>query len=322
MKTQGSSFYCTIGGFTLDDTVLPTGEVRWAAPGGNALYSAVGARLWGVEVGIAALVGSDYPQSHLDRLAAVGFDLSGVRRVDHPGFHVWILHEGGNRRQIVYRLDSGRNEDLDPQAEGLPSHYLAARGMHICPIRSDSQMGLMLSLLQRQVPLFLDLIVIPSQIESDWSQHRELWPQLRAFLPSLEEVRAIWGQHSLAELVAQVKAACATFFAIKMGSWGCVVGDAVGGALYHIPAYPATAVDTTGAGDAFCGAFMVGLQETGSVLEAALFGSVSASLVIEGFGALHALDIPAEVMHQRLEYLRPRVRPLEEAGLLSLDPVE
>lgn len=303
------AMYYTIGGFTLDDTVLPDGEIRWSAPGGNALYSAMGAKMWGVEVGIITPIGMDYPQGYLDELAAQRFDLSGICRIDHPGFHVWILHENQNRRQILYRLDSGSNASLDPRPQHLPAGTGKAQGVHICPILGASQAVLMEHLFALEVPVFLDLIVIPDQIEVNQGHRRDLWPKLRGFLPSLEEVIAVWGKLPLSELVARMEATIPSVFAIKLGSNGCLVREPQDGGMYHIPAFSTQVVDTTGAGDAFCGGFMVGLQETGSAIEAALYGAISASFVIEDFGAMHALRVTPAQAEERLAGLRTKVRP-------------
>jgi ribokinase len=69
-------------------------------------------------------------------------------------------------------------------------------------------------------------------------------------------------------------------------------------------------VDVTGAGDAYCGGFMIGLAQTGDPLEAALRGSVSASLVIEGLSALYALETGPALAAGRLEELRHAVIPV------------
>lgn len=52
----------------------------------------------------------------------------------------------------------------------------------------------------------------------------------------------------------------------------------------HIPAFPATVVDLTGAGDVFAAAFLIHLWETADPWQAARFASAAASLVIEGEG--------------------------------------
>jgi ribokinase len=305
-------FYA-IGGFTLDDTVTPDGRVIRAAPGGNALYAAVGARIWTDEVAIVSPVGCDYPQEHLDRLAQAGFDLDSVRRIDHPGFHIWVLHEGDGRRQIVYRLDSGDNQTLDPRPADLPARIGAADAAHLCPILGASQAALAAALREKGVPTTLDLIVVPDQIDVSSGHDRSIWPGLLALLPSVEEVQVLFGDLPLEELIGALKAVGPPMFAIKMGWRGCIVNDR--DRLYHVPAYPTEVIDATGAGDSFCGGFLTGIRELGDPVEAALRGTISASFVIEDFGALHALDRSGGVAAERLAALRPSVRPLEESPL-------
>jgi ribokinase len=77
-----------------------------------------------------------------------------------------------------------------------------------------------------------------------------------------------------------------------------------------VPAYPAKVRDVTGAGDAYCGGFLTGLAETEDPVEAALRGAVSASLVVEGVGALYALDSAAGLAQARLDSLRSSIRIL------------
>jgi sugar/nucleoside kinase (ribokinase family) len=55
--------------------------------------------------------------------------------------------------------------------------------------------------------------------------------------------------------------------------------------LIHIPSYPANAIDSTGAGDMFAGAFFYGLLKTGSPEKAGHLASYSSSRVVSQFGA-------------------------------------
>ncbi len=59
-------------------------------------------------------------------------------------------------------------------------------------------------------------------------------------------------------------------------------------------------VDPTGAGDAYCGGFAVGLWETGHAETAARMGTVASSCVIEGFGADFALSRTRAELEERL----------------------
>ncbi|MGH2618038.1 MAG: carbohydrate kinase family protein, partial [Thermomicrobiales bacterium] len=81
--------------------------------------------------------------------------------------------------------------------------------------------------------------------------------------------------------------------------------------LWEIPAVPVQAIDTIGAGDAYCGGFLAGLVETGDPIEAGLRGTVSASFAIQDYGAQAGMNPdPAEV-RQRLHALRERVRRID-----------
>jgi ribokinase len=60
------------------------------------------------------------------------------------------------------------------------------------------------------------------------------------------------------------------------------VGD---GRAEHVPAHPVDVVDTTGAGDAFCGALADALARGAAVAEAARWGVAAAALSVTRNGA-------------------------------------
>ena len=95
---------------------------------------------------------------------------------------------------------------------------------------------------------------------------------------------------------------------VKRGALGQMLYDAVSKKHWEIPAYPARLEDPTGAGDAFCGGFSAGYLKTFDPMQAVLYGSVSASLAIEGSGAFHALDALPGLAQARLEALTGQVR--------------
>ena len=72
--------------------------------------------------------------------------------------------------------------------------------------------------------------------------------------------------------------------AIRLGDRGSLVCG--GDALYRVPIFPVHAIDTTGAGDGFCGGFVAGLVDGRSPVECAAMGTVSASFIVEARGAL------------------------------------
>jgi sugar/nucleoside kinase (ribokinase family) len=78
---------------------------------------------------------------------------------------------------------------------------------------------------------------------------------------------------------------------VRAGEHGCLVRSRTLAPRWIPPFYgseprrqPASVVDPTGAGNAFLGAFAVGYLKTGSVVEAACYGSVGASFALEQVG--------------------------------------
>ena len=56
------------------------------------------------------------------------------------------------------------------------------------------------------------------------------------------------------------------------------------GAWSHVPAFPATEVDPTGAGDVFATAFLIRFRESNDPLDAAVYASCAASFCVEAVG--------------------------------------
>jgi sugar/nucleoside kinase (ribokinase family) len=135
---------------------------------------------------------------------------------------------------------------------------------------------------------------------------------LTAFLPSEEELRALFWGHTddLWQMAEALGEYGCEFIVVKRGARGQMLYDSVSKKKWEIPAYPARLMDVSGAGDSFCGGFLAGYQETYDPLRAVLYGSVSASLTIEGSGALHALESLPGLAQARLDSLAGIVRQI------------
>jgi ribokinase len=81
---------------------------------------------------------------------------------------------------------------------------------------------------------------------------------------------------------------------VKLGSRGCLVAEA-GRAKEFVPAFKVEAVDTTAAGDAFNGAFAVGLMRGHSAKDSAVFASGVAAICVTRPGAQPSMPTELEV---------------------------
>ncbi len=83
------------------------------------VHAALGARLWGLDVGAVSIVGTDYPDWALAGMASAGVDLAGVHPLGRPGVRIWLLYED-RLRQFVHRLERPAHSEVCPTSDTLP----------------------------------------------------------------------------------------------------------------------------------------------------------------------------------------------------------
>ncbi len=328
--------YLIIGGLREDYCITHDGQARSGVLGGNAVYAATGAALWSDSVGLLGRVGSNFPSMWLGEIAASGLDTSGVKVLpdsqDTRTFYAYL--------SLEERVDT--NPNLHYQRAGLPipkpliDYVSSTEGQ-----RSKDRFG-PLALRPKDLPDSSGEAVATHLAPGDYLTHsivparlrelgvgmvtvdpstRYMEPEFRkelpdllkglaAFLPSEAEATSYFQPRppDLWEMAESLAEMGCPIIGIKRGGAGVYLWDKVNHRRLHIPAYPSRVVDVTGAGDAFCGGFLVGLSETKDVLEAGLRGSVSASLAIEGAGALYAMGAAPGLAQARLDALRPMAR--------------
>jgi ribokinase len=180
-----------------------------------------------------------------------------------------------------------------PLPQELPAEaWDGIEAIHICPMRLESILA-WTDFLQDKPHIFVSVDILPYPLHGnlDDPHLRQLLRRVNAFMPSEAEAESLLPAHEAQSFCRQIAARGPRFVVIKQGDHGAAVFDRERDLFLHVAPYPATVADLTGAGDSFCGGFAVGLAETGDIRQAAYYGTVSASFIIEGFGGLHALSI-------------------------------
>jgi fructoselysine-6-P-deglycase FrlB-like protein len=112
--------------------------------------------------------------------------------------------------------------------------------------------------------------------------------QVDVFVPSVEEVTELTGARDGVRGLHSLAGSGLGRVVLKAGSRGAYVLD--DGAARLVPALGTTVVDTTGAGDTFCGGLAAGLARGLGLVEATALGAAVASSAIAASGSLRLLD--------------------------------
>ena len=326
--------FVTGGGLRIDYTITHDRQAKIRQPGGNCVYAAVAVKLWGENVGVWARKGENYQNAWLENLQQADIHTEGLITI--PGHH-------DHRTFFAYTHD-GRRDDLNPAAhfarinqplppdladyvdstpgqddpneyetlgirpEDWPSAYDGVTAVHLAGHGLRSHLTIPPILREKGIRQITidpgERYMIPDRIDTI----RQIVQQADAFLPSEMEIRSLFGDEMGYLEAAQTLCKWgAKLVVVKMGADGVLVVEE-NGRYTHLPPYhqpnDSRVIDVTGAGDAFCGGFMVGLARTRYPILAAQMGLVSASIIVEGYGALYGLTHHPDETRQRLDTLK------------------
>ena len=323
----------TTGGMIVDNVVSFDGTVHQGTLGGNGVYSAAGANLWLGQVGIVAVVPSNYPSQWLDAIRNAGIDTAGITaREASVECSEWFFYRSDGSRVDGLHAEKGffeacgfKSDQLTPEqsarfqerlqkrksngldfsefrrlhpvrAIDIPGAYLD-RGVHIAPGPTDAQHDLLLNLRVPGRVITLDPGSYATDIRTgSWPV---MLPLLDALLPSEKELLVMAPGRSHANGLALLRSAGVPIAGVKLGAAGALIDDGSRSGPAAVPTLSVDAVDPTGAGDAFCGGFLAGLMSTGNALCATLCGTVAASFAVQSYGPFGLFSASQEeVIHR------------------------
>src|SRR5262252_4519087 len=281
-----------VGNLTVDDVVHPNGETTMASPGGNTIYAATGALIWGLSVGAVARVGTDFPVAALDRLRDAGLDTGGLRPIDGPTVRNWVIYEHDEHRSWVYRTPPERSLEVAPGPEDIPAGWTdqkqdRAPVVHVAAMPLGAAAGIVghLRAEGRRAIVTLDT-------HEAWPAGRDdvlaLARRVDVFVPSHGELAAMLGYDDPERACRELQAEGVPAVVVKCGEKGAVVGTP-GGPPVRIAAPDVAVLDATGAGDTFCGGLAAGLALGESLVAAAQRGAATAGAALGASGSLRLL---------------------------------
>jgi ribokinase len=275
------------------ETILGTGFQMH--PGGKGANQAVAVARLQYPVQMIGQVGSDDLGERLrDGLSKAGVDTTAVGTAPGSSGVALITVSAAGENSIV--VAPGANSQVTPAF--LDQHADLIRNAGIVLAQLEIPLETVLHLAQlcatARVPLILD--PAPAQKLPD-----SLFPQITWFTPNETEAAFYLG-HPVREASAgaeqtaaqELQAKGLTGIILKLGSHGAYFASKSGSAA-QIQPFQVKALDSTGAGDAYNGAFATALISGKSPLESAIFASAASAISVTRPGAQSSMATLEEV---------------------------
>ena len=296
-----------LGQLTIDH-VVPAEPGPWHVRlGGNALYAAAGARLWcePSRIGVVARRGANMPSTLDEVLETAGLTTAGIVPVPVDNMVEWLIYEVDGSRRNLPRAPELRDPAVDaatrearyiarkhavsPSHEDIPPAWLPNAAIHLAP-QVGNRHQTSIAALSAQTGL---LSVDPSPTYSRALTAEHLFERLRGvhiFMPSAGEIAHLAPSRDWRAVAQHLRSTGFPEVVIKLGQDGVAVAAGACECVV-VPAMRATPVDLTGAGDAFCGAFLACRLRGMNPLESARRAGVAAAMVVECAGVEAALGL-------------------------------
>jgi sugar/nucleoside kinase (ribokinase family) len=289
-----------VGSVALDSIETPFGKVE-SALGGSATHFSCAASFFS-QVALVGVVGSDFPDEHVDFLTSRGIDTSGLEIVEGAtfaweGFYDYDLNTAHSRKTCLNVF-----ETFHPK---LTEEHRASSHVFLANIDPD---------LQREV---LDQVANPELVVLDtmnfWIENKresliETLSRVDIALLNDAEARELCGTYSLLDAARMIRSWGPKAVVLKKGEHGALLFTE--DSHFAAPAFPLEEIrDPTGAGDSFAGGFVGYLASQGEIDEpclrrAVIHGSVMASYNVEGFGADRLRTLTEAEISARYEAFR------------------
>ena len=268
-----------VGSVAFDSVETPSGSVERAL-GGSASYASIAASYF-ARPQVVGVVGEDFGDSHLSRLADHGVDVAGIDRVAGQTFH-WKgrYHENFKERDSL-ETSLGVFETFDPT---IPDDYRASRYVFLGNIAPELQLKVL-----NQTP-DAELVALDTMnfwIDTAREALLKVLQRVDLLFINDEEAFMLANEWTVLGAAEKILRMGPKYLVIKRGEYGAVLfGPDV--TLFVPAVLLSQVVDPTGAGDTFAGGFLGTLlshpEMNRSSLGASLIGAtVMASFSVESF---------------------------------------
>ena len=268
------------------ETVLG-GEFRMG-PGGKGANQAVAAQRLGADVSFICKVGRDiFGDNAIAGYQKEGIDCSRILRSDKASGTALILVDGNAENCIA--VAPGANADLTPEDVDSVADVIRSADYLILQLEIPVESVLRAAKIAHEAGVYVILNPAPACHLPD-----ELFGYISLITPNQTESALLSGvEDNLDAAVERLMQLGVKDVVVTLGSKGSLVISE--GAKTLVPSLKVKAVDTTAAGDTFCGALCVALSEGCSLVDAAGFATKASALTVQKMGAQDSIPFRSDI---------------------------
>ena len=268
------------------ETVLG-GEFRMG-PGGKGANQAVAARRLGADVSFICKVGRDiFGDNAISGYQKEGIDCSRILRSDKASGTALILVDGNAENCIA--VAPGANADLTPEDVDSVADVIRSADYLILQLEIPVESVLRAAKIAHEAGVYVILNPAPA-----CHLPEELFGYISLITPNQTEFALLSGvEDNLDAAVERLMQLGVKDVVVTLGSKGSLVISE--GAKTLVPSLKVKAVDTTAAGDTFCGALCVALSEGCSLVDAAGFATKASALTVQKMGAQDSIPFRSDI---------------------------
>ncbi|WP_240677886.1 ribokinase [Actinacidiphila soli] len=264
-------------------------EAGHTAIGGKGANQAVALARLGADAAMIGMVGTDDDGDlALTRLRREGLAVPEVRRGRAPTGRAIVLLGPSGESTVL--LAAGANADLGREDVLEHGNLLASARCVLVQLETGDEA------VRAAVESATNLVVLNPAPARTVPDH--ILKRVDVLVPNrleLAQMCGLPGAPARLEDVEELARGLAgpRAIVVTLGGDGCLVLQ--DGTATHLPAEPAEVVDTTGAGDSFCGALVNALMNGADLVEAARAATAAAAVSVARSGAMDSLPTAAEL---------------------------
>ena len=291
-----------VGSVALDYLETPFGKMEQAL-GGSATFCSIAASYLTQDIRFVGIVGSDFPQKHVDYLTSRGIDLLGLERVEDGKTFSWggRYHDDMNTRDTLY-TKLGVFEHFHPV---IPEEWKKSEFVLLGNIHPSLQLEV---LDQIEEPRLVICDTMNLWINISLKELKETIKRVDVLILNDEEAKMLSKLGNLYAAGRKLLRMGPKVVVIKKGEHGAVLMSKE--TIFAAMAFPLEQVkDPTGAGDTFAGGFAGWLARTNDIStanmkKAVIYGSALASFCVEEFSIEALRSLTEEQIAERFNEFR------------------